>query len=76
MDAEGILDSAYTKKAATFRKELAKLSKNLTGIKEMKDVPQAIYVVDCKMEELAMKEANVLGIPVFAMMNFKMLTQI
>lgn len=70
MDAEGILDSAYTKKeAAAFRKELAKLSKNLTGIKEMKDVPQAIYVVDCKMEELAMKEANVLGIPVFAMID-------
>lgn len=70
MDAEGILDSSYTKKeAAAFRKELSKLSKNLSGIKEMKEVPQAIYVVDCKMEELAIKEANVLGIPVFAMID-------
>ncbi len=70
MDEEGILDSSYTKKeAAAFRKELSKLSKNLSGIKEMKEVPQAIYVVDCKMEELAIKEANVLGIPVFAMID-------
>lgn len=70
MDAEGILDSDYTKKeAAGFRKELAKLSKNLSGIKDMKEVPQAIYVVDCKMEELAIKEASLLGIPVFAMID-------
>lgn len=70
MDAEGILDADYTKKeAAAFRKELAKLSKNLSGIKDMKTVPQAIYVVDCKMEELAIKEASLLGIPVFAMID-------
>ncbi|HEY4533221.1 MAG TPA: 30S ribosomal protein S2 [Fusobacterium sp.] len=70
MEAEGILDTAYTKKeAATFRKELAKLAKNLTGIKDMKEVPQAIFVVDVKMEELAVTEADHLGIPVFAMID-------
>lgn len=70
MEAEGILDTAYTKKeAAEFRKELAKLSKNLSGIKEMKELPQAIYVVDVKMEELAVTEAAHLGIPVFAMID-------
>ena len=70
MDAEGILDSDYTKKeAAEFRKELSKLSKNLSGIRDMERVPDAIYVVDVKMEELPVKEAHLLGIPVFAMID-------
>ena len=57
MEADGTLDTAYTKKeAANFRKELAKLSKNLTGIKDMK-------------ETLALVEAANLGIPVFAMID-------
>ena len=70
MDAEGILDSDYTKKEAPeFRKELSKLSKNLSGIRDMERVPDAIYVVDVKMEELPVKEAHLLGIPVFAMID-------
>lgn len=70
MEADGTLDTAYTKKeAAHFRKELSKLSKNLGGIKDMESVPQAIFVVDCKKETLAIKEASDLGIPVFAMVD-------
>ena len=70
MDAEGILDTDYTKKeAAEFGKELSKLSKNLSGIRDMEKVPDAIYVVDVKMEELPVKEAHLLGIPVFAMID-------
>ena len=70
MDAEGILDTDYNKKeAAAFRKELSKLSKNLSGIRDMEKVPDAIYVVDVKMEELPVKEAHLLGIPVFAMID-------
>lgn len=70
MEEEGILDTAYTKKeAAAFRKELAKLSKNLSGIKDMKEVPAAIFVVDVKKETLAVVEAAKLGIPVFAMID-------
>ena len=70
LEAEGTLDTAYTKKeAANFRKELAKLSKNLSGIKEMKQVPSAIFVVDVKKETLAVIEAANLGIPVFAMID-------
>ena len=70
MDAEGILDTDYTKKeTAEFRKELSKLSKNLSGIRDMEKVPDAIYVVDVKMEELPVKEAHLLGIPVFAMID-------
>ena len=70
LDAEGILDTDYTKKeAAAFRKELSKLSKNLSGIRDMEKVPDAIYVVDVKMEELPVKEAHLLGIPVFAIVD-------
>ncbi len=70
MDADGTLDSDYTKKeAAEFRKELSKLSKNLSGIRDMEKAPDAIYVVDVKMEELPVREAHLLGIPVFAMID-------
>ena len=70
MEADGTLDTAYTKKeAANFRKELVKLSKNLTGIKDMKDVPQAIFIIDVKKETLSVVEAANLGIPVFAMID-------
>ncbi len=70
MDADGTLDTAYTKKeAANFRKELVKLSKNLSGIKNMENVPAAIFVIDVKKETLAVVEAANLGIPVFAMID-------
>ncbi|WP_297404338.1 30S ribosomal protein S2 [uncultured Cetobacterium sp.] len=70
MDKDGTLDTAYTKKeAANFRKELVKLSKNLSGIKDMKEAPAAIFVVDVKKETLAVVEAAKLGIPVFAMID-------
>lgn len=70
MDSNGTLDTAYTKKeAANFRKELVKLSKNLSGIKAMEDVPAAIFVIDVKKETLAVVEASNLGIPVFAMID-------
>ncbi|MGL4252751.1 MAG: 30S ribosomal protein S2 [Fusobacteriaceae bacterium] len=70
MEADGTLDTAYTKKeAANFRKELVKLSKNLSGIKNMEDVPAAIFIVDVKKETLAVEEAALLGIPVFAMID-------
>ncbi|MGL4687160.1 MAG: 30S ribosomal protein S2 [Fusobacteriaceae bacterium] len=70
MDADGTLDTAYTKKeASNFRKELVKLSKNLSGIKNMENVPAAIFVIDVKKETLAVVEAANLGIPVFAMID-------
>ncbi len=70
LDADGTLDTKYTKKeAANMRKELAKLSKNLSGIKNMKKLPSAIFVVDVKKEALAVTEAVNLGIPVIAMVD-------
>ena len=45
------------------RKELDKLQKNLGGIKEMKRLPDAIFVVDPKKEKICIQEAHTLGIP-------------
>ena len=70
MDADGTLDTAYTKKeAGLLRKEMAKLSKNIGGIKEMNELPAALFVVDIKKEFLALEEAKRLGIPVIALID-------
>ena len=70
MDADGTLDTAYTKKeAALLRKEMAKLQKNVGGIKEMEKLPAALFVVDIKKEFLAFEEAAKLGIPVIALID-------
>ena len=70
MEADGTLYTAYTKKeAGLLRKEMAKLSKNIGGIKEMKKLPAALFVVDIKKEFLALEEAKKLGIPVIALID-------
>ncbi len=51
------------KKLSRLRKELDKLQKNLGGIKEMKRLPDAIFVVDPKKERICVQEAHTLGIP-------------
>src|SRR5699024_6772127 len=50
-------------------KEKAKLEKNLGGIKEMRRLPNAIFVVDPKAEHNAVAEARILGIPVFGIVD-------
>jgi small subunit ribosomal protein S2 len=58
----------YTKKEqVTFKKELDKLMENVGGIKNMKSLPKAIFVVDLKKEGTAVSEANKMGIPVIAL---------
>ena len=64
------MDTEFTKKeAGLLRKEMAKLSKNIGGIKEMKKLPAALFVVDIKKEFLALEEAKKLGIPVIALID-------
>lgn len=60
----------YTKKEqVTFKKELNKLQENVGGIKNMKHLPKAIFVVDIKKEATAVEEANKMGIPVIALVD-------
>ena len=66
MFAEGTT-SQYTKKEVILMKrELEKLEKNLGGIKDMKKLPGAIFIIDPKKEEIAVSEARKLHIPVVA----------
>ncbi len=59
--------SQYTKKEVILmQRELEKLEKNLGGIKDMKKLPGAIFIIDSKKEEIAVSEARKLHIPVIA----------
>ncbi|MCJ7593955.1 MAG: 30S ribosomal protein S2 [Desulfobacterales bacterium] len=59
--------SRYTKKEALMmEKELAKLQKNLGGIKNMDELPGAVFIIDPKKEAIAVKETRNLGIPLVA----------
>ena len=63
MEADGTFDVLPKKEVIALRKELEKLQKNLGGIKEMKKLPDAIFIVDPKKERICVQEAHTLGIP-------------
>lgn len=63
MAEDGTFDVLPKKEVIQLRKEWAKLEKNLGGIKEMKRIPEAIFVVDPKKERICIQEAHTLGIP-------------
>ena len=63
---DGSGDKLPKKEVALLRKELAKLQKNLEGVKEMRRLPNAIVLVDPTVEHNAVLEARKLNIPVFA----------
>ena len=63
---DGSWDKLPKKEVALLRKELAKLQKNLEGVKEMRRLPNAIVLVDPTVEHNAVLEARKLNIPVFA----------
>ena len=63
MEADGTFEVLPKKEVILLKKELEKLQKNLGGIKEMKRLPDAIFVVDPKKERICVQEAHTLGIP-------------
>ena len=62
MQEDGTFDVLPKKEVMELKKELAKLQKNLGGIKDMKRIPDAIFVVDPKKEHICVQEAQSLGI--------------
>ena len=62
MQEDGTFDVLPKKEVIALKKELEKLQKNLGGIKEMKRLPDAIFVVDPKKERICVQEAHTLGI--------------
>ena len=69
MEADGTFASLTKKEVALYTKEKAKLEKNLGGIKDMKELPGALFIIDTKKEALAVAEAKRLGIPVIAVVD-------
>ncbi len=63
----GYIDKLPKKEVAQINRQLAKLSKTLGGIKDMRGLPDLIFIVDQTKEEIAIKEANKLGIPVICL---------
>ncbi len=66
MEAEGAFEILPKKEVVKLKKKKEKLEKILGGIKDMERIPDVLYVVDTVREELAVKEAKKLGIPVVA----------
>ena len=64
MDADGRMSLLPKKEQILLHKELAKLQTNLNGIRNMKRIPDAIFVIDTNREEIAIREAIRLNIPV------------
>ena len=63
------LDRYSKKERSRIEKDYKKMEENLKGIKDMKDIPAALFIVDIKKERIALKEAKKLGIPVVALVD-------
>src|SRR3954454_356944 len=73
-ELEGLVESGETeqmikKEGLKVKRELAKLERNLGGIRNLERPPNAIFVIDTKKEHIAVTEANRLGIPVIAVVD-------
>jgi small subunit ribosomal protein S2 len=69
MENDGTFNALTMKEISLLEKQKEKLEKNLGGIKDMKELPGAIFVIDTKKEAIAIAEATRLGIPVIAVVD-------
>jgi small subunit ribosomal protein S2 len=69
MKADGSYELRSKKEVARLERERVALEKNLSGIKNMQRLPDALFVVDSGKEEIAISEARKLGIPVFSIVD-------
>ena len=69
MEEDGTFELLPKKEVLKLKKEMEKLEKNFGGIKEMKKMPSAMFVVDPRKERIAIAEAKRLGIPVVAIVD-------
>lgn len=69
MDEDGTFDVLPKKEVIKLRKEMGKLEKYLGGIKTMKKLPGALFIIDPRKERIAIMEARKLGIPVVAVVD-------
>ncbi|MDO4400783.1 MAG: 30S ribosomal protein S2 [Coriobacteriia bacterium] len=69
MDADGRMSLLPKKEQILLHKELAKLQTNLNGIRNMKSTPDAIFVIDTNREDIAVREARRLNIPIIGTLD-------
>jgi small subunit ribosomal protein S2 len=69
MEADGTFEKLSKKEVLKLRAEHDKLEKFLGGIRDMKGMPGALFIVDPKKEKIAVKEARILGIPVVGIVD-------
>ena len=69
MDEENQFDLLHKKEALRMRREIDKLNKFFRGIKNMKDLPDALFIVDTRKEKIALAEGKKLGITIIAMVD-------
>ena len=69
MEVDGTFNNLTKKEVANLLKEKSKLEKNLGGIKEMKDLPGVLFIIDTHKEQIAVAEARRMGIPVVAVVD-------
>ena len=69
MSQDGTFDVLPKKEVIQLKKEQEKLEKNLGGIKNMKRIPDAIFIVDPKKEAICVQEAHILGIPLIGIVD-------
>lgn len=68
-EANGLFDQMPKKEVMRLRREKGKLDSNLSGVREMKRLPEVVIVTDTRKEHTAIAEANKLGIPIIAIVD-------
>ncbi|MEM1222619.1 MAG: 30S ribosomal protein S2 [Verrucomicrobiota bacterium] len=69
MEVEGELEKLPGKEEAAVRRQMSRMNRNFEGILDIEELPAALFVVDTKNEEIAVAEANRLGIPVIGLVD-------
>lgn len=69
MESDGTFDALREKEVTQLRREREKLERNLSGIKNMEGLPDVVFIADTRDEEIAVKEANKLDIPIVAILD-------
>ena len=69
MISSGAIESLPKKEGLRLTREYAKLARNLSGLRDLDKAPEAVYILDTKKEEIAVREAKKLGIPIVAVLD-------
>ena len=69
MEKDGTFERLPKREVVLLKKEMEKLNKNLSGIKNMTEIPQIMFVVDPKKEHIAIQEARKLNIPIIGLVD-------